>query len=376
MNSFPLFDNLNITEYPMVYGYYTLGIFLQHRQDIEPIYIRMNANNAGYCGHDEENYDWLEPQINAALANGKIVCLILWDENVMFLRNRQLEQILNKYANDRLYLITQIEEPANDVYKVPHKWQGYHLLKCKIIELPWWLLNDCLTYYRVADRTPHTYTYSQKNYLSMVGNAWYEHKFNLLRQLVKYNLQNYGILTAQQQSDIPEDLVNYCIPNEAPPYQNCNPQYAKMAAQVMVGDTWISKNVENYMYIQNRYSDVPLIMNSETVMIKLFATEKSIWPILLGKLFLTYGRPRIMQYVQRFYDVDISSYANLDFDAVEGYSYESQILRAMTMIEKNHNLIRDCSGMHASLQPQLEAARWTFGKNMYNYFVSQIEKIV
>lgn len=359
----------------MRWGYYTLGLLEHFRPDIEFIYLRFNNHEPNFVDHDLENYDWLEPQIQQALANGKIVCIVPWDENIVFLRNLQLEIILNKYTNDPVYWITNLEPNASDVYTTEHLWQSYHLLKIKIIELPWWLLNDCLTYYRVADTAPNQFSYD-KSYLSMIGNAWYPHKFQVIRELKKYNLTQYGINTASKLSDIPLDLTDVCSVNPIPPYTEWNPLYQKMAAQKQRNGIWISSNVENYLQINEYYPSIPLMINAETVMIKLFATEKSIWPILLGRMFLTYGRPKILQYVQRFYDIDINRFSNTEYDAIDGYSLEDQLTRLDCLISKNQELIKDSKDLHRELQLELEDARWTFGENMYKYFKDQVGKII
>ena len=353
----------------MRWGYYTLGLFEHCRPDIEFIYIRMEAVSSNHVDHDKANYDWLEPQIEEALSKGKIVCIIPWDEHVVFIANKQLTTILNKYTNDPLYWITNIEPNIHNVYTHCHNF------KVKIIELPWWLLNDCLTYYKVADTKPTQFNYS-KSYLSMVGNAWYQHKFQVIRELKKYNLTQYGINTAANVRDIPEDLVDVCGVNPIPPYTEWNPLYQKMAAQKQVNGIWISSNVENYLKISKYYPSIPLVINAETVMLKLFATEKSLWPILLGRMFLTYGRPKILQYVQRFYDIDINRFSNTEYDSIGGYSSEQQLSRLDSLITKNQELIKYSNDLHAELQPELEAARWTFGENMYRYFTNQINKII
>jgi len=330
--------------------------------------LRMEANSSNFVPHNEENYDWLQSAIEISLKNKKIVCIIPWDEHIVFIKNYQLSNILNRFINEPVYWITNIEENANT-------YKSYHNIQIKMIELPWWLLNDCLTYYRVANTEPNEYVYS-KSYLSMVGNAWYPHKFELIRQLQKNNLSQYGINTAAKLQDIPEDLSDTVITNPIPPYTQWNPQYQKMAAQKQVNGIWISSNVENYLKINEHYPSIPLVINAETVMIPLFVTEKSIWPILLGRMFILYGRPRLIEYVQRFYDIPIDKFSNIEYDSINGYLLEDQLYRLECLITKNKELIKYSNDLYVELKPELEAARWTFGKNMYRYFTEQICKIV
>jgi hypothetical protein len=228
------------------------------------------------------------------LTNKKIVCVVPWDEHVIFLRNIQLENILNKYTNDPVYWITNLEPNASDVYTSQHIWQNYHLFKIKIIELPWWLLNDCLGYYSIADKTIHAYDYNETNYTCMINHATL-HKFELPRQLKKNNLSKCGKFTIANLYEIPVDLTDIFVESTLPVFQKYNLNYQREGAQTLVNGVWISKNVENFNNIEKQIKNIPLVLNSETIMIKLFATEKSIWPILLGKLFLIHGRPNIMQ---------------------------------------------------------------------------------
>jgi hypothetical protein len=82
-----------------------------------------------------------------------------------------------------------------------------------------------------------------------------------------------------------------------------------------------------------------------------------------------------MRDIQRFYDVDFSSYMNLEFDEIQGWTEQDQQNRVSTMISHNKDLIKDSRDIYQSLQSKLEQARWTIGKNMYDFFVQQIAQI-
>jgi hypothetical protein len=372
----PDFNNLDITQYPMTNGYYTLGLLEHFRPDIETIYLRLEADTSNSLSHELVDYSWLEPKIDNILKKSKIACVIPWDEGVCFIRNKQLETILNKYVNDKVYFLTNLEDYANEIYKKQHLMQGFHLLKLKIIELPFWLLNDCLTYYRTVDRNKIQNFEYDKSYLCMIGNAIKTHKQELMRRLKYYDLAQYGINTFTKQDDIPQDLADIATLNPIPPYTEWNPLYQKMAAQKQVNGVWISSNVENYIKIEKYYPNIPLMINAETVPIKFFVTEKSIWPALIGRMFLLSGRPRLIKYVQRFYDFDIKKYSNIDYDLLDGFGNQDQLDRIDALISKNIELIKYSKDLYLEFKPELEAARWSFGANMYRYFVDQIAKIV
>jgi hypothetical protein len=85
-----------------------------------------------------------------------------------------------------------------------------------------------------------------------------------------------------------------------------------------------------------------------------------------------------MAWVQRFYDVDITTFANTTYDAVDehtGLSDDYDRIRLYKMIHDNQDLIKNAKDIYLKLQPALESARWTLGKNLYKFFVSQLELI-
>ena len=84
-----------------------------------------------------------------------------------------------------------------------------------------------------------------------------------------------------------------------------------------------------------------------------------------------------MSEIQRFYDIDISTFANLNFDTIEdGWSEKADVHRIKCMILDNKDLIKDASNVHDKLETELKKASYTFGENMYNFFISQLDKII
>jgi len=359
-NLYPDFDELDISQYSLLFGFYTLGFIQQHRCDIVIIPIRLDWDSTNMIPSQHANYDWLSLAIESALLDGKKVCLFPWDEYVVFVPNAQLTQIVNRYADQPVYWITQLDSVAQiDTY------QHEHNFSCRMLELPWWLLNDCLTYYRVHNHNM-AQTSTNYNFLCMV-NVPAKHKLQILEQLQQQQLSQYGLLTLSE----PRLGFDFCQINQHYPYTNIRPGYMKMAAQTCVNDIWISKNVENFLHIEQSYNQIPLIINPETTSIPFMSTEKSIWPALLGHLFLVYGRPGTMAWIQKFHDVDITQWANLEFDQPD-----TDYTRIASMLETNRSLISNAQDVYTQLKPNLEQARWSFGRNMYNFFLDQLEKII
>ena len=77
-----------------------------------------------------------------------------------------------------------------------------------------------------------------------------------------------------------------------------------------------------------------------------------------------------MSTIQRFYNVDISRYANLEFDNILDHE-----LRLEAMIDQNRNLIKNCRDVYQELKPELEQARWKLGANLYKFCIEQLDTI-
>lgn len=365
---YPLYENINLNDYETLFGYYTLGFIQRHRSDLSIIDIRLK-NRSWDCSHELANYDWLEPAIQQGLSQGRSVVIIPEDEHVVFAVNTQLTAILNNYVDSPVYWITMLDFDAQKVYR------DLHQFRIKMLELPWLLLNECLTYYPVAhtasDFAPND---NNHNFFCMIGNTANKHKSNLARELHNQQLSSYGLITVNKNWPIDADLIEFCQVNHEVIYEpSTNPGYPMIARQLNINGVWVSQNVKNYLHIDQKYHNIPLAINPETTTGGFKSTEKSIWPILLGKLFLIYGRVGSMAWIQRFYDIDITTFANITYDSIPGHDHNR--IRLNKMINDNHELIQNARDIQLQLQPALESARWSLGRNLYKFFVSQLESI-
>lgn len=361
-NQYPDFDSINLVDYELVDGYYTLGFLKKHRPDC--FFITSNEWNS------QKDHRLLDQLIQHGLSKGLIVCVVQWDEDIINPGHLKLTEVLNKYKDEPVWLVTQLNKYDQKIYTYQHQ------LQCKIVEIPWYFLNECLTYYAVADRSISQEPTSNK-FLTMLGrydSRYDRHKVDLAYALRPY--EKFGTITISRNGKYPADLLEFCQLNPVPPYTNIRTRWKPMAAQVKIGKTWISSNVENFLHIQKTYADIPLMIHPETTTGIFQITEKSLWPLLLGKLMLVYGKQGLMEDIQRFYDVEFSLYADLSFDQYNNkWSNEGHQERLQLLIERNQDLIRDCRDVYKKLQPKLELARWTLGRNIYQYFIQQLEQI-
>jgi hypothetical protein len=361
---YPIYEQINISNYETLFGFYTLGFIQKHRPDLFIIDIRLK-NKSWDCNHDVANYNWLDEKIQQGLKQGRAVVIIPEDEHVVFLANTQLTGILNNYVDSPVYWITMLDSLAQRTYR------EYHRFRIKILELPWMMLNECLTYYPVADTATEFKTNDQNyNFFCLIGNTLGTHKIELARELHNKHLSSYGLISVNGHCQCPGDLKDFCQINKEFVYTVIDPEYPVYARQTNINGIWVSKNVENYLYLDQAYHDIPLAINPETVVSDFKSTEKSIWPILLGKLFLVYGRQGSMTWIQRFYDIDIARFANIEYDLIS-----SSTDRLIKMVDDNRDLIKNAHSLYQQLQPELQEARWTLGANLYKFFVSQLEEI-
>ena len=357
VNEFPAYHELDITKYPLIAGFYTLGFVDKHRPDIEIIHDEMWESLSDYA--------WLDRKIVSALDRNKTVGLFIWDEDISFDQN--FIKCVSKYQSSPVYVITQL----NDFCMLRYRDQGIQ----NIIEIPWWLLNDCLCYYRVCNQNLSITEFdSDYNFLCMIGR-YEKHKIDLVKELGLTGLNHAGYITISDYKKVDADTQNFYQPSNLIPYLKVRKPRGGTRANSEVNGIHISANVENYLYIEKQYRNIPLIINPETSYGVFLTTEKSLWPLLLGRLCLISGRWRIMRDIQRFYDVDFSSYTNLEFDEIHGWTDDHQQTRIRTMIAHNKDLIKNSQDIYRSLQSDLEQARWTIGKNMYEFFVQQLAQI-
>ena len=358
----PEYKVVNIRDYEPICGMYTIGFIKHHYPLIHIIDVCAWEQN-------ETHYKWLAIAIDNALSEGKIVFVMLYDEDIIFPINNALSLVLNSYINDNVYFITQLDDD--------YIYTNEHNIQCKILELPWMPLNDCLCY----DALHITYDSSaqnSKNYMSFIGRPS-PHKIDLIASLQQNNLSHLGLSTVSTDKDyrnLPKLLQDSCTVNKYQPYtdKKCT-LYPKERGCYVVDDILISGNVKNFIQLQKYYNDIPLTIHTETTLGIFFSTEKSVWPVLLGKLFLIYGRPGTMSWIQRFYNIDMSEYINLHFDTLPAWNDTEQKIKLEHLITDNKEFIINAKEIHTSISDNLISARYKFGENLYNFFNSQIDKI-
>ena len=383
------FKDIDLQTKPIKCGFYSLGIiedFYPNIKVIDACQWRLNHSGDRY---GNMNYKWLRSMIEGDLKHNKIVLVIPEDEDVMFPMDMHLVDTLNEFIDSSCYFVTQM--PDFMIYRDAG-------IKCKMLELPWMMVNDCLCFNHVVKYGGIHISHPKKhnkgaNFISLVGRAQH-HKISVLNTLCDMNLAKFGILTVSDKkthNNLPQKVKDECSLNQNIPYNDyeeyrgddskSHELYAdeirgfKEGGFTKICNIWVSANVVNFLKIRDLYSDVPLVVHAETTTGLFPMTEKSIWPILLGKLFLIHGHQGVMHEVQRFYDINIADFANIEFDDMHGWGVDNDNIRLNKMIVDNKSLIENASEKYKELKPQLDKSSYTFGENMYNFFITQIQSI-
>jgi len=378
--SFPAYRDIDLATTPLKWGYYVPGLIKQHRPDVELIGIGVDlariCDSDGHVvrPHDEVDYSWLPAEIEQALARNQKVGLLVEDEHVSWPQNQQLTSIVNHYRDQPVYWLSQHDQPRIEIH-----YRGRHQLQCKMLELPWTILNECLMYNNVKQHRVSTIVSrgarDHNKFFTLTGR--YEpFRKRLLEKLIEHGLHHHGLLTVQSPSVCDYDLGNQVTVEPHYPYGD-HPikMQAKMAAQFEQNNHWISCNTRNFLHIEQTYQTYPLTIIPETFYHNYFSTEKSVWPVLLGKMFLILGSQGCMQYIQRFYDVDMSKFLNLEFDRMPTNTTPQLDCKMDHMLTSNREFILNAHQVYDQYRDQLQAARNTLGPNLYRFVLAQLDRI-
>ena len=83
-----------------------------------------------------------------------------------------------------------------------------------------------------------------------------------------------------------------------------------------------------------------------------------------------------MQNIQRFYDVDMSQFLNLEFDRMNFNTTDQDLDRKLDlMLDLNREFILNAHQVYDQYRDQLRAARNTLGPNLYRFVQEQVARI-
>jgi hypothetical protein len=306
-----------------------------------------------------QEYRWLDQTVSTYLQDNKKVLLFPGEEDFIYPVNKNASYVLNQFQDQNVWLVTQLNPDSQKIYSFQHNF------KIKLLEIPYVLLELCETYYK-HHKVQHLNVKNNYNFLCMTGR-FDDHKGDLIKTLYEHKLDQYGLITIVANKSYPDWYTQNCKINKVSP---------TVPVEGLDIERLIDDNVFNFLNIENEYKDIPLIVHAETSRGIFYSTEKTLWPLLLGKLCLIYGPPENMKHIQRFYDLSFDLYAELSFDQTpQDWDAQSQRNRLTNMIKKNYDLLVSCQKTYNMLVTELESARWTIGKNIYEFVVKQLSQI-
>jgi hypothetical protein len=376
--NFPSYQSIDLGATKLKWGYYVPALIEQYRPDIQLIDIHLDLSKItdSYgnlaIAHKDVDYEWLPHTIEQALRSGQKIGLLVEDEHVAADPNRQLIDIVNHYQDQSVYWLTQ-----HDQKRIGLIYQKSHGLQCKTLEFPWVILNECLMYDKVKPKilTKQKIIRPTKNAFFTLTGRYEPFRERLLEKLVEHDLHSHGLLTTLHAPHNP-NLKDHVTINSDNIYGG-RPikSHAPMAAQFLEKNIWISCNTQNFLHMEQTYQHYPLAIIPETFYHDYFSTEKSVWPTLLGKLFLIFGSAGCMKYIQRFYNIDLSEFLNLDFDNMESFSDQTHDLKLDCMLESNKNFILNSNEIYNQNYQRIQSARNTIGPNLYQFVLDQVAQI-
>ncbi len=365
MNNIPDLTDIDLPTMPLIHGYYSLGIIKKYLPDIEMVFVRLVRRE--YWTELDKDPMLLYDTIYQHLQNGKTVLVVAFDEDVMG-EGYNFSDVLNNFINDPVYFVTAMDQEQS-LY-----WTFHKNLKCKILEMPYILINDAICYFKIKDTLIPTTTRSDHNFLCMV-NRPEKSKYDLFRKLYDLGLHKYGLITYTHENSPRFIRENFVLNRHGPmDSRKLSTSHRQEAGQILINNILVSSNVANYVHIYNTY-DQPLIINPESTVGIFESTEKSLWPALLGKMYLIYGHQHIMQWPQRFSSYGPENFCNMEFDNVEGYTEINHAMRLEKMLIDNEYLIKHARTIYLDHKIYLEKNRNDFVFNLYNFFRSQLETL-
>jgi hypothetical protein len=339
----------------------TLGFIAHHRPDIHIVTDRTESK------YDPDRF---VPEIESSLVAGKKVGLFFWDEDFIMPNQHtdKLVRSLEPFANEPVYLCSNMDGECLLTY-------GENLgLPIKTVHVPWWYVN-MLENYRVLDIKPRTVAQFGLQFACYVNRPEW-HKSMLQDSLISRSLDSVGDIRYQnQQLGAGRHVEN--------PYYHQNekqdlPQSHDMKRS-MVYDAekqiWICHNSRNLVRLDQMLGDIPLVINSESNVGIFCMTEKSLWPLVLGKLTMIQARPRFMQWFGEYVGYDFSSYLDLEYDSIDGWTPLCHRRRVECMIDKNLYLITHAREAWHQVKDDLHSLAQELPARVYKKFCDGLDAI-
>lgn len=244
----------------------------------------------------------------------------------------------------------------------------------RVVHVPWWYLNTVTNYQAVLDG-------SRAHGSNDLQYACYANRPEWHKQMLKDCLV---VKTLDSIGDIRYDNRQLGAGNPRPYYYyqdqdrigwTSSHDMKRSLVYDHQNQIWICHNARNLPRIQQMLQDIPLVIQPESNLGIFPMTEKSLWPMMLGRLVLIQARPRFMSWLQHYVGFDFSSYINLEYDAMDGWDTKHQQERTECMLDSNLDLIKNAREISQEQKPELDALALALPHRIYYRFCSGLDLI-
>jgi len=309
--------------------------------------------------------------IDTELANHKKVLIFVPDPRILGSDNREIPDLLNSYSDESLYLVTQLDSYSQQ--NLLHQ-QG---ITCKLIELPWMDVNELLSWYYGKQLIEiESVIGPSTNFICPIGrNEW--HKTLLAESLTEKFSDIGNVYFTEKPTNFKYNPVMSPVPNYNKTRTSV-PEYStdlNACSKNILYNKSVTMNTENFAKLIYFCKNSPMVIHPETTVGTFLTTEKTLWPILGGKLQLVFGRRYNHRYIQQFIETDYYQHFDMSFDNMEAYTQQKQIEKLECMLENNRYQIKHAFELHTELKDSLEKDKINLIQNMYNFFIQQLNSI-
>ena len=361
---YPSWSGLDLHSYDRFDGMYTLGFIQKHRPDI---YLVADQTESDF------DPDLIVPQIETGLEQGKKVCLFFWDEDfIMPSANKdRLNRELEAYADQPVYLCSNMSGECLLIYKEQRS------LPIKPVHVPWRYLAYVVNSSKINDLSYFGPAQPRGLEFACYNNRKEWHRDVLIESLVARGLASIGDITYQsQQIGSGKQPPRYYQDNDRPPsgWVSSNDNRRSIVNHENYPKL-ICHDSRNVSRLRQMLGDIPLVITAETNLGVFPVTEKCIWPIMLGRMFMIYARPRIMRQLQKYVEYAFEDYLDLEFDSIDGWTRAEQQQRLDCMLDRNLYTINHAREVWESVAIGVQNSARNLPARLYREFCQCLDEI-
>jgi len=341
----------------------SLGFIARHRPDIHILTDRLWSRY---------NADTIVPEIELALRHNKKVGLFFMAPDFI-MPNENSEDLIRRlepFQDEPVWLCSDMADECLLIYK------EQFALPIKSVFLPWVIVNFACNFDLTVGQDFLGPCTAKGLQFACYVNRTQSHKQDLKDRLLDRGWGSIGDIQYEGKQMGSGTVHHEWRTEQEAQILNVDSNNTVRSLFVHApSGRWVCHNAINLTRLKDQIGDIPLVLQPETTTGLFPITEKSVWPIMLQRLLMIYGRPRIMQTVQKFTSYDLGSYLDLEYDSIDGWTLKENLQRLDCMIEKNQYLIKHAREIWRQHQDQLVQARYDLPNLVYQQFCTGLDEI-